>query len=238
MKPNFLKNSRKKILLTAIASGLMIAGNSALASDDEGVYASINYGIYDIDSVDANSDGRNVAADFDDDNGFGLAVGYQFKGNSWGNVRVEFEYQNYDNDAEVVNFNGNVFTRGAGTVAGDVEVDSYMVNVTQELAQWDKFTPYVGIGLGIQDIDANFQYNPTLGASINDSDTVFAYQAFLGLDYSITEPLKAFVEYRFQGTEDADLTRAGGGPGGFQLTVQDSDFDTSDSILLGLRYHF
>ena len=234
----FIKNTRKTAYLASIAAGLLVSAGTALASDDEGVYASINYGIYDLDSVSANSPGRSVNATFDDDGGFGFAVGYQFAGSAWGNVRVEFNYENFDNDAETVNFNGNPFSRNGGTVAGDVEVDSYMLNVTQELAQWDKFTPYVGIGLGIRDIDANFQYNPTLGASINDSDTVFAYQAFLGLDYSISEPLKAFVEYRFQDSEDADLNRAGGGPGGFQQTVQDSNFDTSDSISLGLRYHF
>ncbi|MDM3872524.1 outer membrane beta-barrel protein [Porticoccus sp. W117] len=238
MNPLFPKNRGKKLLLTALASSLLIAGSSAFASDDEGAYVSINYGIYDIDSVDANSPGRNVNASFDDDGGFGFAVGYQFEGNAWGNVRVEFNYENFDNDAETVNFNGNLFSRSAGTVAGDVEVDSYMLNVTQELAQWDKFTPYAGFGLGIRDIDANFRYNPTLGASIDDSDTVFAYQAFLGLDYSISEPLTAFVEYRFQDSEDADLNRTGGGPGGFQQTIQDSDFDTSDSISLGLRYQF
>ena len=230
--------AKKAFRITALVAGLLSVSSVSLAENDRGFYGSINYGLYDTDSLTATSTDRNVSTALDDDGGFGLAFGYRFEGNSWGNVRLEFDYQSFENDAETVVFNGNPFSVGAGTVAGDVEVDSYTINVIQEFGQWNNFTPYAGFGLGISDIESSIAYNPTLSATLQDSDTVLSYQGIAGLDYEITEPLSAYVEYRFQRVEDADLTRAGGGPGGFRETVQDSDLGNNNAILLGLRYNF
>ena len=242
MKKNTL--NFKKIAVAACLSTVMVTPMAQAAND--GWYVGASVGSYDVDDSTFSSNGvvggvqspRSVTVDSDSDIGFGGTVGYRFKGNKFGAVRVEGEFQYSKHDVETINFNVAEFQRSDGFVQGDIETTQLFVNVVQEFKGLSKgVRPYVGVGFGLSEFYGDFQYNPTLGAEIDDDDIGLAYQFFIGVDVDLTDRLTGFADYHFIKTDDFDLERTGGGAGGFSSTLQEGDVDL-DVFTVGLRYSF
>ncbi len=205
----------------------------SISSAHAGWYTESSIFQSDVDDTSLTSDGRDVEAELDEEIGFSTAVGYKFKGHSLGAVRVDLEYLNTDNDNEEINFNGNIFNGSA--VGGSLETEALFLNVIQEFNTGSPYIPYVGVGVGLVNVDSDLRYGPV--ANISDDDTVFGYNFVVGLDVKLSKKFTGFIEYRYLETNDVDLDRLGGGPGGLAVTSQSGDIQI-DTIGVGLRYSF
>ena len=234
----------KKMAVTACLSTMMFAPLTHAAND--GWYVGSYVGSFEVDDTAFTSNGvvagvqspRSVAIDSARDIGFGGSLGYRFKGNRFGAVRVEGEVQYSKHEVDAINFNGNVFQRSDDFVQGKIETLQAFVNVVQEFKGLSKgIRPYVGVGVGLSEFYGDFQYNPVLGAEIDDDDIGFAYQFIVGVDVDLSKRLTGFIDYHYIKGDSFDLDRTGGGAGGFSETSQNGDFDI-DAFTIGVRYSF
>jgi OmpA-OmpF porin, OOP family len=123
------------------------------------------------------------------------AIGYAF-GN---NVRTEFElgYRNAPGEQAVLH---NGMTSTAFTL--DVRAYTFLANL---LYDWDlaRMSPafadwslHIGIGLGFANVNSN----------TSPSAVVFAYQPIVGVDYAVSPRLRFGIDYRYLGSDSANLT--------------------------------
>jgi len=117
----------------------------------------------------------------------GGAIGYSIIDN----IAVEAEIAYRANEIEGGFVNGSAFTAN-----DDLESLSFMGNVVYTAPSFAGFTPYIGGGAGA----AGIRFSET-----GDRDYVFAYQGFAGVSYPVTEIVSAGVEYRYFGTDEADI---------------------------------
>jgi len=228
--------------ITLFASALALGAISVSSQAAEpGWYLGSTLSSIDVDDAQFNSNSlgpRNLTINSDSDVGFGGSVGYRFAGNSLGGIRLEGEFLYSEQDVEQINFNGNVFNQSQGSVDGEIEVLSGFINIAQEFDGLGYLRPYVGVGIGITQLEADFAYNPNLTANIDsDDDTAFSYQAFVGVDVDLSDRFTGYIDYRRIETDDLELNRFGGGAGGPATTLQEGEIEV-DAITVGLRYSF
>lgn len=126
---------------------------------------------------------------------------------------------------------GNSIRSISGATEDDASLSNIPIlfNARLQLSQFDKLTPYFGVGVGcsiaVLDADDIVIGGGRLTGTM--SETVFAYQGFAGLRYRINDNMGLSLEYRYFATMgpewDADVIY---GPAG------------SDSIEFGrIQYH-
>lgn len=197
------------------------------AFDMSGVYLELRGGALFLD--DAESD---IGATIDFDTGYLVsgAIGYSFDNierfgpGFWNNVSIEIEgfYGENEND-EIANFIGL-----SGSLDEQTTATGGMVNVYYESETGTDWRPYVGVGIGVANVELEARLN---GLSIvDDDDTVFAYQARAGVRYELTPNTRISVGYRFFETADPEFNLSGGGS--FETEYQ------SHTVEVGLRYKF
>jgi len=180
-----------KMLLTA-AAGAALLSAPAQAEDFYGkVFGGVGFE-QDQDFSGAVTGVDSGAGTLETDTGYvvGGAIGY----NIIDNISVEAEIAYRANEIESGFVNGSAFT-----INDDLESLSFMGNVVYTAPSFAGFTPYVGGGAGAARIGFS---------EGGDRDYVFAYQGFAGVSYPITEIVSAGVEYRYFGTDEADITGA------------------------------
>lgn len=123
------------------------------------------------------------------------SVGYAF-GN---NFRTEFEFGYRDAPG-----NQLVLHSAAGSTAftADLHVYTFLVNLLYDfdLARlspgWANWSAHIGIGIGAANVTSN----------VSPSAVAFAYQPVAGIEYAVSPRLRFGVDYRFLGTDSANLT--------------------------------
>jgi opacity protein-like surface antigen len=199
-----------RLFLAAASIPVAVLGftGAASAQSQPGYYVSGEGGVSLLPNLQLKSGGTTPHENFDTGYAYGGAVGYDM-GNG---ARVELDALHQQSSLSSI----------SGTPAnGHLQSTSLMVNGQYDLMQGTKFTPYVGVGVGTQNV----------GASINgahDSDWKPAYQAEAGLRTNISDKVSVFGEYRFSQSEAADLSL-----GGTNVHQHFADH----GILAGLTYH-
>jgi len=92
--------------------------------------------------------------------------------------------------------------------ASHLESFSFMANAIWSFDCGGKWRPYIGAGLGGAQItisDGTFNF---IGSTdfTGDSTIVFAWQGMGGVSIPVADAIELFLEYRYQGASDADLT--------------------------------
>ena len=241
---------KHKLLIAVAASALMAAPSIASAQDDAGWYlkGAAGYGIgTDIDVSgqivgDAEAEG-NVAAN--------LGLGYDF-GENW---RVELD--------GTTNWNDFGSISQVPESAAKVRTDALMINAIYDFADFGKFAPYIGAGVGIVRSDASvFSHdflspdglsqvvNPTCTGSrtsadafscdFNDDDTSLGWQLLAGLGYNITDKLTWDTNYRYLQAGDLDLDGTFSNSATGIATPGQIEIDGvgAHQLLTGFRYRF
>ncbi|HEY5338472.1 MAG TPA: outer membrane beta-barrel protein, partial [Rhizomicrobium sp.] len=147
---------------------------------------------------------------FDPGYAYGGAVGYD----TGDGMRLELDTTHQMSD----------LTRVSGVPTGGnghLQSTSLMVNGQVDLMHHASVTPYVGAGLGYQNIGANVN-------GLQDTDWKPAYQAEAGLRTDISQKVSLFGEYRFSQSEAADLSDAG---------ASAHQHFADHALLAGLTYH-
>lgn len=146
---------------------------------------------------------------FDDDFAVGIAYGRRHSNK----LRSEFEFTYRSNDQETL---------------GSVDVYSIMKNFIIDIQIPRPFlTPYVGIGIGYANVDADF--NPSTGLTFENSSS-FAWQPIAGASLLLRERLSYYVEYRYFSTTDLAVTLGG-------VELEDVTYN-AHNIFMGLRAEF
>ena len=134
---------------------------------------------------------------YDDGWNAGGGGGYDF-----GRLRAELDFSYRENN--VVRIHDGV--PGSFSIPGDkTSVKSAMLNLFWDMENTTRFTPYIGVGLGAALIDVDF------GPKWESDDIVFAYQGSAGISLPVLTKLDLLVEYKFFGTEKAQLEGEGDG---------------------------
>ncbi len=202
-----------------VAAGLFLAlPTAAQAQWYVGADAGVNFAQdSDIKPKDGSAGGTASA-----DTGYALQVhgGYAFKPFSFATPRVEAEigYRN----------SGLESLTDVNDASGDTSSLSLMANGVLSFLPNRAWHPFVGAGIGMSRINAEWKVNNN--KVVDDSDWVFAYQAFAGVSYDLSKNWELSAQYRYFGTQDGDFADV------------DSDKFTgeyaSHSILAGFAYKF
>lgn len=203
---------------------LMLLPSSAFAAD-LGIYLEpkLFYGYTVMDTMKGNYDGGKVKSD-DDDNvfGAGLAVGYDFSSKFALPIRAELEFS-YFTEAE------GSFSKHGHKVKNDLDIGTLFANAYWDFENSTKFTPYVGLGLGMAFIESDGKVD---GVSVSDKTTTnFAWNAGAGLGYAIIDNLDVSLGYRFAYLGDAKTKSRGA----YKAKSEDIYMH---QVNLGLRYTF
>lgn len=120
-------------------------------------------------------------------------------------------------------------SRAGATVGGDFASTSLMLNGVWTFGRGDRFSPYVGAGLGaITEID--FDVPTGLAAGEYSDRGGLAVQAFAGISYAVTERFSAFGEVRYFDAGSVTLSGSGG-------ATLDADYSAID-LLAGVSFRF
>jgi opacity protein-like surface antigen len=142
-----------------------------------------------------------------------------------GVMRYEIEGLHQESDVRNHSIGGAQTANPDGSTA----TSAAMANVYVDLGTHLGLKPYIGGGAGY----AHVKYKDYRGNGVgflDDSDDVFAYQGIAGVAYDINPCWTATAEYRYLGTNDPEVTTAGG-----TSTKVSND---SNNVLVGLRYKF
>jgi opacity protein-like surface antigen len=173
--------------------GAGLAGGSAFADDasNGGYYLSADGGVSILPNFDLKTAGGTAHEHFDTGYAYGGAAGYD-----WGDgMRVELDTTHQMSNLSRI---GGVSTGGNG----HLQSTSVMVNGQLDLTHNTSVTPYVGAGLGAQNVGASV-------AGLHDTDWKPAYQAEAGVRTDISPKMSLYGEYRFSQSEAADLSDGG-----------------------------
>jgi opacity protein-like surface antigen len=141
------------------------------------------------DEYDATTAG--VSTDVDTDGGFiaGASLGYvpPTEVPFFNMTRYELEYSYRENSLE-------------SPLSDEFQSHTLMANMLVDFENKTRWTPYVGGGLGITNIDVG-----------GNDDSDFAWQLMAGLDYApASMPMTVWgVRYRYLGESDANIETAG-----------------------------
>ncbi|MBT5456051.1 MAG: OmpA family protein, partial [Rhodospirillaceae bacterium] len=207
----------KYITALAVAGAVALAGAvSPALADDKGFYAEGRAGasIPTDSSLDTATSNQDAELELGLATGLGIGYGY---GNGFRGA-LEFDYHGNDVD--------NV---GSTAASGDFATLSLMVSGYYDFFRNKKFQPYVGLGVGFAQVDAD-NVSPVSGSSIDDDDLAFAFHGSAGVSVALSERTKLTFTYRYFSVPDLGFTTAAG-------ASVDSDY-TSHDILVGLRYSF
>ncbi len=224
-----------KLVGFACGMALVAAGPIAAAQAAEGFYIGAHGGAVFLEDADTTLSApvtpiTAVSFETEFDAGFlvGGVVGYSFNKV----FRVEAEVSYRDNDLD----EGTALGISA-PIEGDITALAGMANVYFDFRPGKSWRPYFGGGIGVANLDLEFDSIAGIPFSFSDSDAVFAYQAMAGVEYKITPRLSLGAEYRYFATTDPE----------FDDTVFDGEVDVpvtleseyhSHNVLVRLRYYF
>jgi OmpA-OmpF porin, OOP family len=200
----------RQILMAATAGVFALAGGSAFADDvsNGGYYVSADGGVSILPNLDLKTKAGTASEHFDTGYAYGGAVGYDM-GNG---MRVELDTTHQMSSLSRIS---------GAPVGGHLQSTSVMANGQIDLLHNSSITPYVGAGIGYQNVGVSV-------AGISDSDWKPAYQAEAGLRTDISQQVSLYGEYRFSQSEAADLSDAG---------VSAHQHFADHGLLAGLTYH-
>lgn len=210
--------SRNKYLTALVIGGAITCMgflNPALA-DDKGFYAEGRAGVSIPNDSSLDTTTAIVDAELDTGLATGLGLGYAYGNGMRG--AIEFDYHSNDVD--------NV---GTASASGDTQALSLMVSGYYDFFRNKKVQPYLGVGFGFAQVDAD-GVSPVSGSSINDDDLAFAFQGSAGVAVKLSQRAKLTFTYRYFSVPDLGFTTAAG-------ASVDSDYSSHD-LLVGLRFSF
>jgi OmpA-OmpF porin, OOP family len=222
----------KRIALVAIAIGGLAAAGAARA-ETPGWYLGLGGG-YDTSpdtDVGTHPSGTPAINQDHEEGGWGVVgnLGY-----SWGMFKAEGELGYRENDFNGLNFpTAGIHSAGSGHVSGfDGMVNGYWVILPNS-----RWTPYLGVGVGFEDVSlSNWTALPKGGGSfplVNGSKVEPAYQAIAGIDYYINPAWSLGLEYRFTGLfSDLTLPRIGQPSSSVRAEY------IPESVFVKVAYHF
>ncbi len=204
-----MRMNRQILLAACAASALAFGSVSAFADDDTsssnaGWYANADGGASFLPNLKLKTPAGTDKENFNTGYAYGGAVGYD----NGDGMRLELDTTHQMSELDHVNH---------VAADGHLQSTSLMVNGQVDLTHHTSITPYVGAGIGYQNIGVQ-------AAGLSDSDWKPAYQAEAGLRADVSQKVSVFGEYRFSQSEAADIDTA-------------HQHFADHGLLVGLTYH-
>ncbi|WP_426254990.1 OmpA family protein [Sphingomonas sp. DC2300-3] len=226
---------RKLAVVLALASTAL--ATPALARD-KSWYVGVEGGAMIVEDINYDIGASRNAATVDHNYGYDVdgVIGYDF-----GGFRVETEvgYRSATVDGYTSTLTTPAYTSTGALVnvpagsysyaGGRTSALSFMLNGLLDFGDDDGIQGFVGGGVGVARVKANYQLNQR-GNFVDDSDTVFAWQGLAGVRAPLTDHIDATLKYRFFNADNVKL-----------VDVTNRTFDgrfRSHSILGGITYNF
>lgn len=152
--------------------------------------------------------------------GVGVMLGYDF-----GKIRSDIEIMYRKVSLSEIEPNG-----GSIKISGNLELWTYMLNVTGSLPIDSTIKPFVAVGVGAAEFQAKRTItNTAVAISATDSSaattTAFAYQGSVGATWQFSPEFSFDALYRYLGTSN------------FNFKGYTADYG-SHNLLFGVRYYF
>lgn len=164
-----------------------------------------------LSSGTVSSRGASIDTSFSMGQTAGFAFGYDYA-TPW-RSEIEFAYRSGD----------------SGSFDGDLASTALMLNGYYDFAGGGRWTPYLGLGVGIAtEVDFDITSGPLTGEYTNRSSG--AVQAIVGVNYDISEAAYLSGEVRFFTIPSPGLTGTGG-------AALETDYQTVD-VSLGVGFRF
>lgn len=202
------------------------------ASAIDGMYVSGNVGAVMLSDSDTSSD-EIGSGDIGYDTGYAFTVAV---GRKVEYIRVEGEFSYRDSDMEGASLSySDASTTISATAGGDVKTFSFMLNTYFDIDTGTSFTPFIGGGIGVANVDVTIRGTVTTdeggvvtteSASVGDDDTKFAYQAIAGVAFAMSDNISLDLSYRYFATADLEF---------------DGDVKSEyggHNLMIGFRYSF
>jgi len=167
----------------------------------------------------------------------GAGVGYKWNNHFRTDLTIDYEFPTeVSAKADCSSVCGSP---GYSVEKADIDVWTFMINGYVDIATWNRFTPYVGAGIGasyVSTSDINFR-NPdgSTGTYESDGKWNFAWALMAGASYDITPNLALDGGYRYLNIGDAQSKT-------FSTAGQTSRIEYEDlaahEFRLGARYTF
>lgn len=171
--------------------------------------------------------------------GGGLAVGSQS-----GPYRLEAALDFLSNKTKngTANLQGGWPGTPSLTTSGRVTATPLLINGYYDFRPTALWTPYLGIGLGVANINVNVSAVEPISdtfARVHDNSTEFAYQGIAGVSWKVTNRMKVNLDYRYLRTETATFNVTDQVPDFFQqgVGVIKGHYESS-RVLGGVAYYF
>jgi opacity protein-like surface antigen len=198
----------RQILLAACAASALAFGSVSAFADDTssnaGYYVNADGGVSILPDLKLKTSTGTDHENFNTGYAYGGAVGYD----NGDGMRLEIDTTHQMSQLDRLNH---------ASADGHLQSTSLMVNGQVDLTHHTQFTPYVGAGIGYQNIGVQ-------AAGLQDSDWKPAYQAEAGLRADVSQKVSVFGEYHFSQSEAADIDSA-------------HQHFADHGLLAGLTYH-
>jgi len=223
-----------KTSLLAAAAAFAIA---PAANAYQGLYGAVGAGLSIFNDGDVGNASSGVgpftfSSEADYDNGIGvyIALGHAF-GNGF---RMEAEFGHRNADIDSIAAAGALPAFPSGSLTGDAEVSTAMLNVLYDFGSGG-FAPYIGGGVGAGFIDHSVSGSVAGPTSIafGSDETTFVYQAIAGVAIGLAENLALDLSYRYLGNTEHDVNGTlNGAPAVYSVA------NNSHNLFAGLRWNF
>lgn len=199
-----------RITLLATATALVLAaGTGAASASQAGAYVTGEGGVSFMPNQDlTHTPAGTLEESLDTGYNFGAAVGYDF-GNG---TRIALDSLTARAD---LNHLGGI------PAGGHVDATGLMLNGQYDLTHGTRTTPYIGAGLGFENVGAKV-------AGLQGQNWEPAYQLEAGVRHRLSKKVSIFGEYRW--TQAAVSRISGGG-------VSANQHFSNNALLAGVTYH-
>ncbi|HXP98170.1 MAG TPA: OmpA family protein, partial [Telmatospirillum sp.] len=217
-----------RIIAGILTAGLVAGFAAAAHADADGFYVGAETGLNIVPQTKFKNNTLGTANKLNSDLGYGVLgqAGYAF-----GPVRVEGELGWRANGADKWKFPG-----GQDKAKGSLDATSVMANVYYDIHNSSPITPFLGVGVGGVDVNADKLREKVTGVTVTKDDQfVFGYQGIAGASYALNDNLSLKADYRYLRTTTAGLKDAEV-PG--VNTGKDKAQYSAHSILVGFTYKF
>lgn len=226
---------RKLAVILALATTAL--STPALARDDAW-YVGVEGGAMLVENINFDIGATAAAARVNHDAGWDAdaTIGYDF-GAFRAEAEVGYRQANVSSytstlNTPVLRANGTAVNAPPGTynyAGGTTSALSFMVNGLLDFGEDDGLQGFVGGGVGVARVKANYGLN-TFSDFLDDSDTVFAWQVLAGVRAPLTDSIDVSLKYRFFNAQNVRL-----------VDVSGRNFDgrfRSHSIMGGITFNF
>jgi len=134
----------------------------------------------------------------------GYALSFAFGRRHSRKLRSEIEIAFRSNDInQVLDFGSSAREESDGNVSAISALKNFIFEFENE----SRFTPYLGVGIGVSYIDVQFGEATSIDgeATSQDGESAFTYQAIGGVSTRLNSFAELVVEYRFLGTSELDF---------------------------------